>query len=94
MMLAFVSALLLVASQDAAEGAEPVAETAVVEAAEATEVAAAAAEETAEARPAPVEDDVICRRKFSSGNKFGDRTASSKVCKTREEWENDRRKRR
>jgi hypothetical protein len=50
--------------------------------------AAATAQEAA-----PVEDDVICRRKYSSDNKFGGRTKSEKVCKTREEWEQDRRKR-
>lgn len=43
---------------------------------------------------APVEDDVICRRKIRSGGKIGERSTSAEVCKTREEWENGRRKRR
>ena len=43
---------------------------------------------------APVEDDLVCRRKFTSENRFGGRTSSRKVCKTREQWEQDRRKKR
>jgi hypothetical protein len=75
-------ALTLMTAQEAGPAPEPVEEAVAVE----TAVQDAAS-------PPKVEDDVICRRKITSGNKFGQRSTSTKVCKTREEWEEDRRKR-
>ena len=83
MIASMMLGMMLMASPDAAESADP---TEPMEEVVAGEEAASA--------PAPVEDDVVCRRKFSSGNKFGERNSSIKVCKTRDEWEADRRKRR
>lgn len=108
-MMLLLSALLLVAQpvdtaetvEQAAEATEAAAEAAAEaaevadEAAEvAVEAAAEASEAADEAAAAPaVKEEKICRTKFSSDNKFGGRNSSRKVCKTRAEWENDRRKR-
>ena len=78
MISALLIGLTLVAAQESEP--EPVSDAVAVEAA-------------AQGRSAQVEEELICRRKYNSGNKFGERNKSSKVCKTREEWEDDRRKR-
>ena len=80
MISALLMGLTLMAAQESSAETEPVSDAVAVEAA-------------VQDASAKVEDDVICRRKYDSGNKFGERNKSSKVCKTREEWENDRRKR-
>lgn len=80
MIASILLGMMLMAAPDADAPTEPMEEV-------------VAGEEAASA-PAPVKDDVVCRRKFSSGHKVGERTSSSKVCKTRDEWEAERRKRR
>lgn len=38
------------------------------------------------------EEELICRRKLQKSDKMGERYKSTKICKTRDEWEKERRR--
>jgi hypothetical protein len=93
MIAALLSALILIQPMQPTEqpADAPVVETEVAGEATVAQAAPAAEVEVAAAEP---EEERICRRRMIPANGIGQRFRTERVCKTREEWAEDSRRRR
>jgi hypothetical protein len=51
-----------------------------------------ASNEVTEAAASDDTEELVCKRKLQKSDKMGERYKSTKICKTRDEWEKDRRR--